>query len=445
MRNILLVLLLSSIGTYALAQNSKSFTLQEAINYALDNSLSIKNSKIGITDAEERIKENRALGLPTVNLNLGYTYTFELQDFIIQKGLFQGMPVEGEFEKIPPLGALNHRAAATIDVQSLVFDWSYLKALEAARAYRNFSSEQVLQSEQEVRNQVRTAYLPSLILEEMKKTISKNISNLEKLLFETKEIYKAGFAEQLDVDRLELSLANLKTEQENLERQKQISFNALKMVMNYPINQSISVTDDIEQLLSEASTSTEELEGDINFSNRQEYKVALLGQSLNQLNIDYIKATYYPNLVGFAQYQQVGQSLDFLKNNIWTDQGLIGFQANIPIYSGGAKKAKLQRAKLEFEKTSNDIKALERVIWMEVGNARIAHQSAKIRVASQEKNLALAQRIYDTTQIKYREGIGSSLEITSAEQSLFQSQQNLIQARYELLQAKMELDIALGK
>ena len=68
-----------------------------------------------------------------------------------------------------------------------------------------------------------------------------------------------------------------------------------------------------------------------------------------------------------------------------------------------------------------------------MGNARITYQNAKIRVEDQQKNLDLAQRIYDTTQIKYREGIGSSLEISSAEQSLFQSQQNLIQARYELV------------
>ena len=78
-----------------------------------------------------------------------------------------------------------------------------------------------------------------------------------------------------------------------------------------------------------------------------------------------------------------------------------------------------------LEKTDNNIRMLERVIWMEVGNARIAYKSASIKVAEQERNLNLAQRIYDTTQIKYREGVGSSLEITQAEQALFQSQQNL--------------------
>ena len=124
---------------------------------------------------------------------------------------------------------------------------------------------------------------------------------------------------------------------------------------------------------------------------------------------------------------------------------VVGVQMNVPLYSRGGKKAKLQRAQLDLARTENQMRSLERVIWLEVGNARIAYKNARVNVAEQEKNLALAQRIYDTTQIKYKEGVGSSLEITQAEQALFQSQQNIIQARYELLLAKVDLDKALGK
>ncbi len=147
----------------------------------------------------------------------------------------------------------------------------------------------------------------------------------------------------------------------------------------------------------------------------------------------------------FAQYQQVGQSGKIFQDNLWTDLGVVGLSINVPIYSGGAKSAKLQRAKLDLERSNNQIRSLERVIWMEIGNDRIAYKNAVQRVQDQQKNLALAQRIYDTTQIKYKEGVGSSLEITQAEQALFQSQQNVIQARYELLLTKVDLGKALGK
>ncbi|HFC00017.1 MAG TPA: TolC family protein [Phaeodactylibacter sp.] len=439
MRNVLTMLLLFGILSSVGAQNPKSFTLDEAINYALGNSLEVKNAQIGVADANEQIYENRARGLPVVSAGVDYNYYFKLPVSLVPAEFFGGMP--GEFAELE-FGTKNN-LTAKIQAQSLIFDWSYLTALKASRAYKNLSQEQSTLTEAQVRNQVRSAYLPPLLLDESQKTLQKNITTLEKLFFETSEMYKAGFVEQLDVDRLELSLANLKTEMDNLERQKNLAYNYLKMAMNYPMEETITVADDIDKLLSDASA--DDLEGKINYSNRAEYRVVQKSKLLNQINIDYVKSTYYPNLVGFAQYQQVGQGNNLFKNPNWSDVGLVGLQLNVPIYSGGGKKAKLHRAQLSLEKTNNQIRSLERLIWMEIGNARIAYRNAQQRVADQQKNLALAQRIYDTTKIKYKEGVGSSLEITTAEQSLFQSQQNVIQARYELLQAKMMLSQALGK
>jgi len=299
------------------------------------------------------------------------------------------------------------------------------------------------QIEVTVKNKVREAYLPSLILEETRNTLQKNIANLEKLFFETKELYKAGFVEQLDVDRLELSLANLKTEINNIDRQKDLIYNVLKFSMNFPADQQIAVSDDINRLLIDVEP--RDLNGKVNYSTRAEYRVVQQSQILQDLNVSYIKSTYYPNLVTFAQYQQTGQSGKIFQDNLWTDLGVVGLSVNVPLYSGGAKKAKLQRAKLDLEKSNNQMRSLERAIWMEVGNARVAYKNAVQRVTDQQKNLDLAQKIYNTTQIKYKEGVGSSLEITQAEQALFQSQQNVIQAKYELLLSKVDLDKALGK
>jgi outer membrane protein len=245
------------------------------------------------------------------------------------------------------------------------------------------------------------------------------------------------------VDRLELSLANLKTEINNIDRQKDLIYNVLKFSMNFPADQQIAVSDDINRLLIDVEP--RDLNGKVNYSTRAEYRVVQQSQILQDLNVSYIKSTYYPNLVTFAQYQQTGQSGKIFQDNLWTDLGVVGLSVNVPLYSGGAKKAKLQRAKLDLEKSNNQMRSLERAIWMEVGNARVAYKNAVQRVTDQQKNLDLAQKIYNTTQIKYKEGVGSSLEITQAEQALFQSQQNVIQAKYELLLSKVDLDKALGK
>jgi outer membrane protein len=442
MRNNLMMFLLLLFSISASAQNIKSFTLDEAIAYALANSFEVKNAYIEIADADQLIKENKATGMPQISGSLGYSYSFKLPETVVPAGLFTGMPIEGEFEKLPAFGAKN-RLTASIDASFLAFDYSYLTALKAARTAKNMAFSQKEQVEVTVKNKVREAYLPSLILEETRNTLQKNIANLEKLFFETKELYKAGFVEQLDVDRLELSLANLKTEINNIDRQKDLIYNVLKFSMNFPADQQIAVSDDINRLLIDVEPI--DLNGKVNYSTRAEYRVVQQSQILQDLNVSYIKSTYYPNLVTFAQYQQTGQSGKIFQDNLWTDLGVVGLSVNVPLYSGGAKKAKLQRAKLDLEKSNNQMRSLERAIWMEVGNARVAYKNAVQRVTDQQKNLDLAQKIYNTTQIKYKEGVGSSLEITQAEQALFQSQQNVIQAKYELLLSKVDLDKALGK
>ena len=412
MRNILCLLLFLTIGITTKAQTPQSFSLDEAVSYALDNSLVIKNALLGVADAKQRINENRASGLPTVSAGVDYNYYFKIPVSVVPAEFFGGPT--GEFAEIA-FGTKNN-LTAQIQARSLVFDWSYLTALKAARTYRAYTEEQLVSTEATVRNQVKLAYLPPLILEESKKTLEKNIKVLEELWYGTNETYKAGFAEQLDVDRLSLSLSILNTDLENIDRQIELAYNGLKITMGYPIDKQRTVADDIDKLLSIASE--EDLTGSVSFSNRPDYRVAMMGKTLNELNISYAKSGYYPNLVAFGSFQKNGQGDKFLKDQIWTDVGVVGLSLGIPIYDGGMRKARINRAKLDLEITQNQIKNLEHLISLEVENARIGYKSAQQKVGNQQKTLELAQKIYDVTQIKFKEGVGLSLEVTTAESCL---------------------------
>jgi len=435
-----------SLSFSLFAQKSQSFTLEEATKYAMANSTSIQNATMEIEDAEAQINERRAIGLPKVSATLDYQYFFKVPIVLLPAAFVPaGTPRENREVSFQ----LKHNFNAGIGVNSLIFDGTYITALKAAKLYREYVNQDLIAKEQEVRNSVADAYLPSLILSETIVTLNNNITNLDKLLFETKELYKAGFVEQLDVDRLELSKANIVSQRENLVRQRQMAIDALKFALSYPIADDLIVEDDIEALLIEATD--EDLTKAMSYYDRAEYKVAETGLKLNDLNIEQYQKGYLPNVVGFASYGQGFQGNKLTTNEevensgFWADQGVVGATVNIPIYDGGDKKAKIQRAKIQKAKTQNQIRDLERVIDLQVKTARSSYINAKDRVANQKKNLELAEKIYNTTQVKYKEGVGSSLEIVSAEQSLYQSQQNYTQALYDLLVAKTELNKALGK
>ncbi len=437
-------------GKGAFAQSSgNTFTLLEAINYAYNNNFNVKIAKENIADAEAQIIERRSAGIPTLNGTINFQHYLKVPVSVLpeQFEVFAIDPVTG---MLPPdysnqaTFVLQNSFNAGLDLNALIFDGSYFTALKAAKAFKEYVGQELVAQERSVRDQVVAAYLPPLIIDENLKILQKNIINLEGMLNETKATYEAGFVEQLDVDRLELSLANLRTEVDNLTRQKDLALNYLKFTMGYPINEELFISDNLENLLQFATD--EDLTAPVNYLNRPEYRVAQTGMKLNEFNIKVNKDGYLPSVTGFANYQYgyQGNSL-FGKDGFWVPTSVIGLRVNVPIFDGWNKKAKIEQAEIRMEIDRKRILLLEQSIQLEVANARTEYLTAMERTQSQKKNLALAQKIFDTTQIKYRSGVGSSLEVTQAEQALYQTQQNFIQARYELLVSKQKLDTVLGK
>jgi outer membrane protein TolC len=340
--------------------------------------------------------------------------------------------------------AQTHSITPSITVSQLVYSGSYNVALRAANYYRELVDKQLISKKAEIRNQVIEAYVPNLLINESVKMLDKNIANLEKLLTETKAINKAGFVENLDIDRLTLSLENIKTERENIVRQKEIVLNALRFVMGMPINEKLDVKDDLTSLFQTANPQA--LEGAIDYTKRPEYNTVLAGEKLQNLNIELTKSAGLPTVAAFANYQYGIQGNNLFKadEHFWLPQGVVGAKVSMPIWGGNGNKYAMQRAVIASEMTKNQKMELERGITLQVANARVFYKNATIRVESQKKNLALAERIYNTTKIKYKEGVGSSIEIIQAETALYQTQQNLIQAQYDVLKAKLDLDKALG-
>ncbi|WP_282781684.1 TolC family protein [Phaeodactylibacter xiamenensis] len=449
-------------------QQAVQMSLDDAIDYALENSLTIKDAQIAIADAEQQIVERRSTGLPQVNGSLNYQHylavprqplpegfdIFGLFGQVLAVDLYDQlsnqtqMAVDDSFSGNGGGGGdegiaffLRNNFTAGIDVNAMIFDGSFFVALKAARAYRQYTLRDFATTQREVENAVIEAYLPVLLVQENIGLLEKNIKNLEQLLFETRELYKAGFAEQLDIDRQELSLSNLRIERENLVRQKEVSLTNLKYTIGFPIDQPLVISDDLNAMTIEAEALLSE---EASPGSRPE--VALIDQAIrmNELNIKLNQAGYLPSLNAFGAVQQQYQGNDF-ETGFWAPAAYVGLNMSVPIFDGLNKKAKIQRARLDLEKARNQREDLIRGISLEVANAQTNFRNASNRLSSQQKNLDLAERIYETAQVKYREGVGSSLEVTQAEQSLYTTQSNYMQALYDVLQSKARLEMALGK
>ena len=123
----------------------------------------------------------------------------------------------------------------------------------------------------------------------------------------------------------------------------------------------------------------------------------------------------------------------------------MAFLLNVPIFSGFGNDAKIQKARIELIKSENTINNATNYMNLEVFQSRLNYLRAIEYVEQQKENLDLANKILNITTIKYKEGVGSNLELTTANQDLKNSQTNYLTALYDLLVAKLDYQVALGQ
>ena len=415
---------------------STKMSLTDCVDYALTNHPDMKVAELQVKDADWQIKENKAIGMPQFTGGLDYQY-FIQRPGIPQSALFPG----GSDEKVA--FSANHSLTPSISLNQLIYSRDYGLALKATKYYRDYVLAGMEVTRQRIRFQVIDAYIPTLILTESVKILDSNIVSIEKLLNETKAITQAGFAEQLDVDRLELSLSVLRTDRSNLLRQQEAVVNGLKFAIGMPVTDSIELSDNIDKLLAQYPDT--DLTSEINYMNRTEYVQLLKGRDLSALEIELNSKPWMPAVRGFLQYQPAWQG-GFGNDTRWffIPAAVTGLSVSVNIWDGGTTKAKRERARLNIQEIDQQKWQLENAINLEVENARKQFINAQERVANQRRNLDLAQRIYNTTEKKYKAGVGSSFELTQAEQALYTAQKSLIDAMYDFLNAKSNVRQALG-
>ncbi len=442
MRYANLIFLLLFINVAVQAQ--RSFSLEEALQYAAQNSNTIRLSQLETATAEGQIQELRAVAIPKVSTSLGYQHFPQLPQSLLP-GEFFGAP-EGTF--IPVTFGLKNSISANFDVNAVLFDPQVFVGIKSAELYRDLVVKQINQTSFEVRYNVTKAYLGALIPTKNKEVLDNNIANLEKTLAETNAFYKEGFVEKLDVERLELSLENLKRQSENANQFVVMSTNLLKFQMGFPLNEEIVLTDNIDVLINTALLNDAELDEAVwNVEQRPEYQVIKSGESLNKMNIKAKEAERYPSARAFANHNRTLQRNDVFDDTQpdWIRSTVIGATINVPIFNGMTTKRRIQQAEVDLRKTELQLVDFEHSALFEYENAKIAYDNAKRNIQSTQRSLDLATRIYETSQTKYKEGVGSSLEVTQAEGELYQAQGNHINALYDLLVARTDLYKALGK
>ncbi|MEP4884693.1 TolC family protein [Maribacter dokdonensis] len=443
MRNQLVILItVLSLNLSLSQEQTYSFTLDEAIQFALENNYAAINANRDIIDAQKQKWETIAGGLPQINGSVGYQNQLKQPVTLLPAELVGG--AAGEF--IPVVFSQPQSMTATATLTQQIFDGSYIVGVQATKAFLSYSANNKEKTELDVRKQVVEAYGNVLLAEESVKILEKNKANLEKNLYETTKLYENGLGDEESVDQLQITLSSVENQLQNALRLKEITLQMLNVSLGLDLNAPTQLQEKLEDLtVSKMDLSI--LSTAFNISDNVDYKLA---ENLNEQRYyewKLSRSRALPTLNAFVNYgsSSYSESFDFFSGDPeWFDSSILGFDLNIPIFSSLKRSASTQRAKIALEKAKTQLTEAEQQIRLQLENAKNDYTLAINNYETAKQNLLLSERIENKNQIKYKEGLATSFELRQAQTQLYTTQQEFLQSMVEVINKKTDLEIILN-
>lgn len=424
-------------------QQTYSFSLQQAIDHALQNNYSAINANRDVEAAKKKKWETTTIGLPQLNAAVDYQNNFELQKSLIPAEFFGGNP--GEFAEVAFGTKHNMNARATLS--QLIFDGSYLVGLQSARTYLKISENAKVKTQQELKEIVINSYGNVLLAQESVLILEKNKTILTKTLNDTREVFKNGLIEEENVEQLQLTLASIESSLQYSVRMKTIANNMLKLVLGIPLEKELILTDNLSAL-TDNNLDLALLKEEFNVTNNIDYKIGQNNQESKRLLMLFEKSKALPSIgaaVNFGYNAFNNEFRFFASDQKWLNYSNLGLNLNIPIFSSFGRSARTQQAKIAFDQAKTQLTETEQKLQLQFQKAKSDYEYSLEQFATAKSNLSLAERIENKQSIKFREGLSSSFDFTEAQQQLYAKQQDYLQSMVDVINKKATLEKILNK
>lgn len=412
---------------------AKKFSLQDAVAHAKKYNSTLKNSALDVLSAEKKVKEILALGLPNVNATGSFNNYLTVPSSVID---FGGVKQVIRF-------GVPFSATGSIAASQLLFDGGFLMGLKASKEYVQLAKINLKRTEVETEISVSKTYYGILLAQTSLKLINANLDALGKTKFDLEKLVQNGFLDRTEFDKVSLQYSSLELQRDKLIDQQKTFMMVLKIQLGLNFDDQVELTDELMKMY-EASKVTL-LSNKVDYNNRLEYQLINQAISLNNLDKKRYQFGYAPSLVGIfsTQRNSFGETFGDLGKD-WYEGTLWGLNLSIPIFDGLKKSAQIQQASINIKKAENDKKVLSNVIEQEVFISRTTFDRSAKQLEVQKKNLDLAQDIYNRTELKFKNGLTSSLELTNAQRDLETARASYLNTMYDYFVAQLDLRKALG-
>jgi outer membrane protein TolC len=421
-----------------------TFSLQGAIDYAMENNYDVIYSEKNIEVAKQQMREATAFGLPQIDGQLDYTDNIALPVSVIPGGGdFFGQPGE---DVVLQFGT-KYNINAGLYASQLLFSGRYIVGLQTAKLFMDKTNVDFFRDKVAVRQQVANSYYDVLSVEEALWVIDTTLDITRKLAEETRKTYEVGFAEDVDVDQLELLVIDLEASRTYFENQLVISHAFLKFYLGMDDQDSLILTDNMEELV-DYLTESQLISNQFNYRLNPEYVSLSKQKDIRYKQVQLEKTEYMPTLLATINLQTSAfrEEWDFFDpNGAWYASSIFGITLQMPILSSGERVARVRQAKIAFEQIGILEDQLSTSLKLQYDAARNEYLNAYTVYKNKDRARKVAEKILRTTRIKFTEGMSSSIDILNTQNQYLSAEQDYINSAIALLKAGAELDKLLAE
>ncbi|MDR2836588.1 MAG: TolC family protein [Bacteroidales bacterium] len=434
------------------AGKSYSFSIKQAQQYAIDNNKTLKNSKIDVDIAKKQLWQVIAKGLPQVSGTIDYTTYF---NYSMSLGLgggssFSPTPEQmavldaGDLALLQLLGStmgggteikMKDAANAKIQVSQLLFSGEYILGIQMSKIAQMLVDINNEKSVLDIKESVTNTYYSSLIIQKSIEILDANIENLDQTLTKTQALFNTGMIEETGVDQLKMTISGLRSSKSALLRNAELNLNLLKLQLSLNPDDVITLTENFDDVFGSIDFS-KVLDNTFDINDNVNMRLLEKQENLFERQVALKRWAYSPTLAGAYNHTEKLMKTDFDMN----PKNLFALQLSIPIWSSGDRKAAVDEQRLELLKVRNNREIVSDQLLLQEKQLKFNLASALEQYSIQKENVALATKIYNNTELKFRQGVASSFDLIQANTSLLQAQSSFITSGMELLQAKLAFD-----
>ncbi len=415
------------------AQEKKTYTLDEAIQTALEKNSELQIARLESEKAGAQVWEAYGYAMPSVTFDARYTKPLKKQVMFLP-AIFFG---QQSTDLIPISFERNNSFNMGFTATQVLFNAAVFTGVGTAKVYQKVSKEQYRAAYHKTVAGVKKAFYAALLTRQIVETTQASLRNAEDNLNSVRALNRNGIVSDYDLIRAEVQVENVRPMVIEAERNMTLALNGLKLAMNLEAADSIGISGRLEF----EPVDTTLIDESLALSHNASLQALQHLKAFNQEVITLQRSEYLPSLAAFGTYDwqsqsnRLGQTWDKLYAS-----SHVGLTLSVNLFNGFRTTSKVAQAKKDTRKVEEQIYAAREGLRTQLQNIRYRLQESARRIQSQGRTVELAEKGYQIAQTRYSTGSGTQLEVNDADVALLRARLNRVQAVYDYAVARADLE-----